>query len=45
MVKIFEDKDVTWGWINNNVGQVINVDPDGNCGYQAFNEACNYSKI
>ena len=22
----------------------MNVDPDGNCGYQAFIEACNYSK-
>ncbi len=44
MVKIFEDKDVAWDRINNNVVQVINVDPDGNCGYQAFNEACNYSK-
>ncbi len=27
-----------------NVGQVLNVDPDENCGYQAFIKACNYSK-
>ncbi len=26
-----------------NVGQIMNVNPDGNCGYQAFIEACNYS--
>ncbi len=33
MVEVFEDKDVSWDWIKDNVGQVLNVDPDGNCGY------------
>ncbi len=42
MVEVFEDKDLAWGWINNNVGQVINFDPDGNCGYLAFIKACNH---
>ncbi len=33
-----------WDWIYKNVGQVMNVDPDGNSGYQVFIESCNYSK-
>ncbi len=44
MVEVFEDKDAAWDWINKNVGHIINVDPDGNCGYQVFIKACNYSK-
>ncbi len=44
MVEVFHERDVAWDWINKNVGQVMNVDPDGNCGYQAFIKACNYSK-
>ncbi len=42
MVEVFHERDVAWDWINKNVGQVMNVDPYGNCGYQAFIEACNY---
>ncbi len=39
MVEVFEDKNAAWDWINNNVGQVINVDQDGDCGYRAFIKA------
>ena len=44
MVEVFYDKDAEWDWINKNVGQVMNVDPDGNCGYWAFIESLQLHK-
>ncbi len=44
MVEVFEDKDEAWDLINKNVGQVINVNPDGCNGHHAFIESCNYLK-
>ncbi len=43
MVEVFHDRYEAWDWINKNVGQVMNVEPDGNCGYRALIEACNYT--
>ncbi len=39
MVDAFEDNYVAWDWISKNVGPVMNVNPDGNCGYHAFIKA------
>ncbi len=43
-MKIFKDNHEAWDWISKNLGQVMTVDRDGNCGYCAFIKADNYSK-
>ncbi len=41
-IEVVEDKDAAWDCISINVGQITNVNSDGNCGYWAFIEAFSY---
>ncbi len=45
MVEVYKNNDVLWDWISKNVGQVMNVDPNRNCGYQDFIEVVPIQKI